>query len=61
MVYVKYFDDLVYYFDFDILKLCINNLGFVCVLEIWIDILKYGLLGMVNFVGYDVCNSFVFG
>lgn len=54
-------DDLAYYFDPETLKPRINNPGFVRALAFWIDTIKFGPPGMVNFAGHDVRNSFVSG
>jgi len=59
--FAKHPDDPAYYFDPDTLKPRINNPGFVRALQVWVDTLKYGPPGMVNFAGHDVRNSFVSG
>lgn len=59
--HAKHPDDAAYYFDPATLKPRINNPGFVRALEIWIDTIRFGPPGMVNFAGHDVRNSFVSG
>lgn len=59
--HAKHPDDAAYYFDPETLKPRINNPGFVRALEIWIDTIRFGPPGMVNFAGHDVRNSFVSG
>ena len=59
--FAKHPNDPAYYFDAQTLKPRINNPGFLRALNLWIDTLKFGPPGMVNFAGHDVRNSFVTG
>ena len=59
--YVKHPDDPAFYFDSKDMKPRINNPGFIKALEDYIEIIKYGPPGMINFQVSDIRKSFITG
>ncbi|MEA1914923.1 MAG: extracellular solute-binding protein [Campylobacterota bacterium] len=59
--YAKHPDDPSFYFDTNSMKPRINNPGFVKALEDYIEVIKYGPSGMVNFQVIDIRKSFITG
>lgn len=59
--YAKHPDDKGFYFDIKTMKPKINNLGFKKALKEYVEALKYGPDGMINFSGNDVRETFVSG
>lgn len=59
--YAKHPSSKSFYFDSKTMKPNINNPGFVKALEEYVDIIKFGPKGMINFQVADIRKSFVTG
>jgi len=59
--YAKHPNNKGYYFDPKTMKANISNPAFIKALQQYIELIKYGPLGMRNFAGHDVRDAFVKG
>lgn len=59
--FAKHPNDRAYHFDPDTMKPRINNPAFIKALQEYVDSLKYGPPGMVNFTGSEVRRAFIEG